>query len=738
MAATIHLDISSTRAFVLILCIFIVVNGTYAVPKLCNLNSDTTMECFNHIPDSIPDGIVKVVLKDFPTGIIVTTDMFAGEGWNRVDSLSMHRQSETDTIRLDDECFQKLTLLEELHIHIVTISVHSGAFKGLKGVKVFDLTNATRIASGDLKRAVLVDGVLPNLEQLILSRSGYVNGLLIDEDFWKQIENRPIWYLDMSYTQAKLFNFTSMLNHCTTLRQLIFRGIYLQTISWDNVKKPLCNVEVIDLSYVYVPSLIYCSMSLVSDIHVKDVDLNRFSPMVNVRELIWNNMCAATKGPMHYFKQIRNISFVSNSSWSLTSLSFNDNRLAYLDVEIVCQHPMLDSLSISGNLLEYINPKLMHCLSTLTNLDISGNRLSLMCIRNSSQFETLFEPLTILKNISLARNGLTTLPNIIFTNTSDLEIIDLSGNSLAQVSFKLSHLERLSILNISDNDISRLDGMTMGNLDSILNLGKVEVDLRGNPLTCSTCEDLQSIKWFVKTKSQLSFNQDVTCRSDRDKDIVIDAQTVEVVQDICERTKRIIIWTTVGCLSLCLIVTLLAMLWRRVLSKRKEYRRRHLINKITSEQPGFEFVAFLSYSSADHDTVERYVIPPLEKTLQQMVGVERSLLCLWDYQYRAGFSIHDENVRCLNRSCVAIFVVSDSFCRSNYCQHEFIQANEMGKPVILMIKEACDEELMPPLLKEVFQKNTRVVWLSDGENFTLKNTWEHVCDSVLTLASSLD
>ena len=135
---------------------------------------------------------------------------------------------------------------------------------------------------------------------------------------------------------------------------------------------------------------------------------------------------------------------------------------------------------------------------------------------------------------------------------------------------------------------------------------------------------------------------------------------------------------------------------------------------------------------ADHDTVERYVIPPLEKTLQQMVGVERSLLCLGDYQYRAGFSIHDENVRCLNRSCVAIFVVSDSFCRSKYCQHEFIQANEMGKQVILMIKEACDEELMPPLLNEVFQKNTRVVWLSDGENFTLKNTWEHVCDSVLT------
>jgi len=463
MAATIRLNIY------LHLFLFNVVIGINNVPKACSLNSDTTMECFNHIPDSIPDGIVKVVLKDFPTGITVTTDMFTGEGWNNVLSLSMDRQSETETIRLDENCFRKLTHLEELRIHIAAIGVHIGAFKGIHGVKVIDLTNATRLTYGELNFAIVANGVLPNLEQLILSRSGYVNGLRFDEDFWKQIENRPIWYLDMSYTQATVINLTSMLNRCKQIRQINARGLYPQTISWDGVYKPLCNVEIMDLSYVYVLSFMFCSITLVSDIYDLHINLSHFSPIVNVRELIMNSMCAAIKGPMHYIKNIRNISFDSQYSWKLKSLSLDNNRIAYVDVEIVCQHPMLESLSLSGNMLEYINPALMHCVSTLTSLDVSGNRFDLMSTRNSSHFEIILAPLMSLKNISIARNGLTTLPDTFFSNTSYLEIMDLSGNALEQVSFELSHLERLRILNISYNAISRFNGVTMANLDSILN-----------------------------------------------------------------------------------------------------------------------------------------------------------------------------------------------------------------------------------------------------------------------------
>ena len=83
-----------------------------------------------------------------------------------------------------------------------------------------------------------------------------------------------------------------------------------------------------------------------------------------------------------------------------------------------------------------------------------------------------------------------------------------------------------------------------------------------------------------------------------------------------------------------------------------------------------------------------------------------------------------------------MFVVSEAFCRSNYCQIELQQPYELNKPIILMIQQACNEELMSPLLKEMFNRNTRVIWLgNDGlREFAMKTTWENICESVLRLS----
>ena len=53
-----------------------------------------------------------------------------------------------------------------------------------------------------------------------------------------------------------------------------------------------------------------------------------------------------------------------------------------------------------------------------------------------------------------------------------------------------------------------------------------------------------------------------------------------------------------------------------------------------------------------------------------------------------------------------------------------------------MLKEACAEELMSPLLKEMFNRNTRIIWLgNDGIcEFSLKTTWENICESYLQLS----
>ena len=285
--------------------------------------------------------------------------------------------------------------------------------------------------------------------------------------------------------------------------------------------------------------------------------------LAGAKEIVLDDMCPMA-GPKHYLRHLRNISFVSSIHWNTTKLSLNKCRLAYLDIEIACRYPMLESFSIADNSMEYLSPRLILCLSTLRHLDISGNMLCLMNTRNSSHFKTLLRNLPVLQNVSLAGNRLTSLPATFFASNCALETIDLSINALEQVRVQLSHLKRLTTLNLSDNHIGRLDGTSMDTLFSIIRLRNIKIELRGNPLACKMCDDLESVQWLVNMKQFLSNNHDVTCLSENDQVLAIDGQTIITVQDTCERTKRIIIWTTVGCVTVCLSITLLALFKRRV------------------------------------------------------------------------------------------------------------------------------------------------------------------------------
>ena len=566
------------------------------------------MECTYCVPEYVPEGVEEVILNPFPLNVTVSRTLFGGKGWMNVSSLSIVSESAVTAVRFEENFLEGLLNLRELHIHVLTIIFHPNAFNGSNNVILLDVTNSTRLFDDELKSQVLASGNLPNLKELILTRSGYEAGYDLDETFWRKIEDRPISYLDLSYIRASLFNFTALKTHCRRLHTLNIRGIYVEVSIDSTFDKPCCNIQVFDLSAIPLPMNMFCYIPQFS-IQNHSFSIDKVNLFSSAKEIIVNNICPMA-GPMHYMRNVRNISFTSRVQWHLQTLSLIGGRLAYLDVEIECSQPMLKSLSLAENSMEYLNPKLLNCTSTLEHLDLSGNRFDLMSTRNASHFEKLLKSLPSLQNTNLARNRLTHLPSSFFANNSGLQTLDLSGNALEQVHFEMSHLERLTTLNLSNNAISCLDEDSINHLASVINLAKVRIDMRGNPLACMRCEDLASIEWLIKMKPYLSNQHDVTCISEDKNVIFIDWQTSDFVKDICNRPTRIIIWTTVGCISLMLIVILLMMFRRRVLSKRKKYRRRHLINKITNEEPGFEFVAFLSYSSADHDTVECYVIPP--------------------------------------------------------------------------------------------------------------------------------
>ena len=233
-------------------------------------------------------------------------------------------------------------------------------------------------------------------------------------------------------------------------------------------------------NFCYIPQL---------SIQETAVQLDRFNFFSSAREIARNNFCPM-EGPRHFLNHFRNISFATTVHWKITKLSLNNNRLAYVDIQVACSHPVLESLAIADNSMEYLSPEFMLCLSKVRHLDMSGNMFNLMNKRNTSNFKTLLRNLTSLKNIIIARNGLTSLPDTFFADNSALHTIDLSRNALEQSHFKMSHLQQLTLLNISNNVISRLDDTSRDILTSAIHLGNAEVDLRGNPLACMKCEDM--------------------------------------------------------------------------------------------------------------------------------------------------------------------------------------------------------------------------------------------------------
>jgi hypothetical protein len=147
----------------------------------------------------------------------------------------------------------------------------------------------------------------------------------------------------------------------------------------------------------------------------------------------------------------------------------------------------------------------------------------------------------------------------------------------------------------------------------------------------------------------------------------------------------------------------------------------------------YEFVVFLAYSSEDEEFVNVNILHQLNESLKLMTDIDRNLVCIGDLNLRPGFYLHNETNSLLNKASVIIAAVSNNFCNSVNCQNELDQAHVNGKPIILMFIEHVEQELMSLTIKELYQRNVRIVWSHENGEWRMKTTWDNVCTSILEL-----
>ncbi|KAL4227495.1 hypothetical protein ACF0H5_012939 [Mactra antiquata] len=521
------------------------------------------------IPPTIPEGVLKVHIEDFITKNVefeLHQDIFRSENWANVQSLELTNVKETNpSIKILNAAFKRLENLKVLKIRIENlIELDPDSLLGLDTLQSLDFSKCFRLSFEEVTTALKGPEKVPNLEYLNLSELQlYRDGFKIEEDFYRCLQDKQVRILDMSGT------------HITHLNVTIFS--YLNSL------------EVLNLSLATVDHM------LVDCLNKTTEDVTRLQLFDRVLYLIEQNP-PVLKGltfanlylPFYFNKLFKNIyvyniagiienltlSFYNTNVWCPSEQKIwskiiiaRENGVHNFDVNIDCSNcdfTSLQQLDVAYNNLEYIHPSVHSCFPSLEQLDLSRNRLYIMYEEHFELFRRLLNSYENLRSINLASNNLTDLPEDFFGNNLHLTSINLKGNKLTQIHFKLVHLKELGFVDISNNNIKSLDSLSISRLDALdthvhpetVSISKdvstikpddknprknilVHVVISGNPCTCirDCCKTIASIKWLTKTN--IIFSDEPACHGKNDKPLKMNTAENEV-QEISYRVTKIV------------------------------------------------------------------------------------------------------------------------------------------------------------------------------------------------------
>ncbi|CAH1261188.1 unnamed protein product [Diabrotica balteata] len=155
----------------------------------------------------------------------------------------------------------------------------------------------------------------------------------------------------------------------------------------------------------------------------------------------------------------------------LKQLDLSSNRITNLSQISISTCSYLSSFNISNNFITDIPPETFQGRVPIETLDISENNLLFI---NESTFRNLK---SVLRNIYLRKNNISTICSKSFCDFDYLRIIDLSHNKIKNIEQNaFLNLKSIDTINLSNNSIELLESYTFNNT-SVEN-----IDLQGNPI----------------------------------------------------------------------------------------------------------------------------------------------------------------------------------------------------------------------------------------------------------------
>ncbi|XP_020849664.1 toll-like receptor 2 isoform X2 [Phascolarctos cinereus] len=382
--------------------------------------------------------------------------------------------------------------------------------------------------------------------------------------------------------------------------------------------------------------------------------------------------------------------------------------------------PSLHTLNFSQNKFKSLEKvgELLLTVKTLTHLDISKNSFDSM--PDSCQWPKKLKYL----NISSTKTY-TVTPCI----PQSLEILDISNNQLSDFHLHLPHLKELYLsrnklktlpdaanfpnlvaMNISENTVH---SFSKAQLESFQTMGSLAAG--GNNFICS-CEFLS----FVHNEQALLANiltdwpENYLCdspfqvRGKRVQEIHLsfsECYRGPLVAAICSFLFLLALLTGVLCYRFHGI-WYMKMMWAWLQAKRKP--RKNIDREICYD-------AFVSYSEGDSNWVENFMVQELENFDPPF------RLCLHKRDFVPGKWIIDNIIDSIDKSHKTLFVLSESFVKSEWCKYEldfshFRLFDENNDAAILILLEPIEKKAIPQRfckLRKIMNTKTYLEWPRD-------------------------
>ncbi|XP_061165662.1 toll-like receptor 4 [Saccostrea echinata] len=325
----------------------------------------------------------------------------------------------------------------------------------------------------------------------------------------------------------------------------------------------------------------------------------------------------------------------------------------------------------SNNFCSYISPRFFQDFENLSYLDLSHNALG-ENLENDVEGE-IFQNLFVLKFLNLTRNRIVRLPKKIFWNLKQLENLNLSFNSLNKFTVPVSHMDRLSYLDLSYNQISSMSRETRDILDAISQKNLLSVNLKGNELRCD-CENLDFVKWILNSRN-INFRHfdDYVCAFSNSSGIPFSdiENLLQLLEKQCSSYTLIIVITTSLTIAV-LTITVSRILYRYRWKLRYMYYVARENYKINVHRPDalsndpYHFDAFVSYADED-----RTFVIGLVKHLEKEFNLR---LCIHNRDFIPGTGIAENITNAIHNSRKTFCIMTSHFLDSYWCMFELNMA----------------------------------------------------------------